>query len=69
MAACLVGLFSYDFFCFDIGGHWDFTIIGRIGHDALSTNKLVEAVIVLDHGVSSLLCVAVAVAAALGAAP
>ena len=65
IAACLVGgllcLFS-----FDKGGCWDFTIIGGTGHDALSTNKLVEAGIVFGHGVSSLVYGAVAVAAASG---
>ena len=39
---------------------------GGIGHDAFVTNKLVEAVMVFGHGVSSLVCGAVAVVAALG---
>ena len=30
--------------------------LGGIGHDALATNKLVEAGMVFDHGVSSLAC-------------
>ena len=47
-------------------GCWDFTIIGEIGHDALSTNKLSEAGKPFGHGASSLFCRAMAVAAASG---
>ena len=53
-------------FSFDKGECWDLTIIVRIGHDTLSTNKFIEASTVFGHGVSSLVCGAVAVAAALG---
>ena len=37
-----------------------------IGHVALAVNKFVEADMIFDHGVSSLFCGAVAVAAASG---
>ena len=40
--------------------------LGGIGHDALATNKLVDAGMVFGHGVSSLVCRAVAVAVAVG---
>ena len=39
---------------------------GGIGHDALATNKLVEAGMIFGHGVSSLVYRAVAVVVALG---
>ena len=40
--------------------------LGGIGHDSLATNKLVKAGMVFGHGVSPLVCQAVAVAVALG---
>ena len=40
--------------------------LGGIGHDALATNKLVEACMVFGHGESSLVCGAVAVVVVLG---
>ena len=40
--------------------------LGGIGHDALATNKLVEAGMVFGNGVYSLVCEAVAVVVALG---
>ena len=40
--------------------------LGGISHDAPVTNKLVKAVMVFGHGVSSLVCRAAAVAVALG---
>ena len=43
--------------------------IGEIGQDALASNRFVEAGMVLDHGVCSLFCGAVAVTAALGCCP
>ena len=41
-------------FWFDKGGFETSFTLGVIGHDALATNKLVEAGIVFGHGVSSL---------------
>ena len=60
MGSCLVHFNFYKGRC------WDFIIIGGIGHDALSTNKLLEAGMVFGHGVSSLVCRAVAVVVASG---
>ena len=54
----------FCFFHFNEYGHWGF--IRGIGHDALATNKLVEASMVFGYGVSSLVCGAVAVVVALG---
>ena len=59
IAAVFGGVLSSVFFHFNEYGC-------RIGHDALATNKLVETSIVFDHGVSSLVCGAAAVAVALG---
>ena len=42
------------------------SILGGIGHDALATNKLVEAGIVFGQGMSSLVGGAVVVVVALG---
>ena len=59
IAACFGGVFSSAFSVLTKEGVGASFILGGTGHDALATNRLVEASIVFDHGVSSLVSGAV----------
>ena len=65
-AACFGGVFFSASSVLTMVGVGTLFTLGGIGHDALATNKFVEAGILFGHGVSSLVVGAVNVTAVVG---